>query len=75
VQHWVVLTTGWQWADRSLVKAGQTVREFARCLCLDWHDSARLRWLLDHIAQSLAITGRIGSHCHQHSAAFYACTT
>ena len=75
VQHWVVLTTGWHWVDRSLVKAGQTLREFARCLCLDWHDSARLRWLLDHIAQSLAIAGRIGSHCHQRSAAFYACTT
>lgn len=75
VQHWVLLTTGWQWADRSLVKAGQAIREFARCLCLDWHDATRLRWLLDHLAQSLAVAGRIGSHCHQHSAAFYACTT
>lgn len=75
VQHWVLLATGWQWAERSLVKAGQTIREFARCLCLDWRDPARLRWLLDHIAHSLAIAGRIGSHCHQHSAAFYACST
>lgn len=75
LQHWVLLTTGWQWADRSLVKAGQIVREFARCLCLDWHDPARLRRLLEHIAQSLAIAGRIGSHCHQHSAAFHAQTS
>lgn len=75
VQHWILLTTGWQWADRSLVKAGQTIREYARCLALDWHDPARLRRLLEHIAQSLAVVGRIGSHCHQHSAAFYAATT
>jgi hypothetical protein len=25
--HWVLLATAWQWADRSLVKAGQTIRE------------------------------------------------
>jgi hypothetical protein len=75
LQHWVLLTTGWQWADRSLVKAGQTIREYARCLCLGWHDPALLRRLLDRIAQSLAIAARIGSHCHQHSAAFYAQTT
>jgi hypothetical protein len=75
VQHWVLLTTGWQWANRSLVKAGQTIREFARCLCRDWRDPARLRRLLDQIAQSVAIAGRIGSHCHQHSAAFYAGST
>ena len=75
VQHWVLLTTGWQWADRSLVKAGQTIREYARCLCRDWRDPARLRGLLDHIAQSLAVAGRVGSHCHQHSAAFYAGST
>ena len=74
VQHWVVLTTGWQWADRSLVKAGQIIREYTRCLCLDWHDPARLRRLLERIAQSLAVAGRIGSQCHKHSAAFYAQT-
>jgi Transposase DDE domain len=72
LQHWVLLTTGWQWADRSLVKAGQTFREYARCLCLGWHDPAVLRRLLDAIAQSLAVAGRIRSHCHQHSAAFSA---
>ena len=75
LQHWVLLATGWQWANRSLVKAGQTMREYARCLCLGWHNPVMLRRLLDHIAQSLAIAGRIGSHCHRHSAAFYACTT
>jgi Transposase DDE domain len=75
VQPWVLLTTGWQWADRSLVTAGQTIREYARCLCLGWTDPAALRRLLDSIAQSLAIAGRIGSHCHQRSAAFYASTT
>lgn len=75
VQHWVLLTTGWHWADRSLVKAGQTIREYARCLSLDWHDPALLLRLLERIAQSLAVASRIGSHCHQHSAAFYAQTS
>jgi hypothetical protein len=75
VQHWIVLTTGWRWADRSLAKAGQTIREYARCLCRGWRDPAAVRQLLDAIAQSLAVAGRIRSHCHQHSAAFYAGST
>jgi hypothetical protein len=75
VHHWGLLTTGWQWAERRLVKAGQTVRELARGLALAWRDPARLRRLLDQIAHSLALAGRIGSHCHQHSAAFYAGST
>jgi hypothetical protein len=72
IQHWVVLATGWQWADRSLVKAGQTIREYARCLCLGWRQVETLTHLCRLIAQSLAVTGRIRSHVHQHSSAFYA---
>jgi len=72
IAHWVLLATAWQWADRSLVKAGQTIREYGRCLCLSWHDLLALTQICDLIAQSLAHTGRIRSHCHQHSAAFYA---
>jgi hypothetical protein len=75
IQHWVVLATGWQWADRSLVKAGQTIREYARGLCLGWHHLDTLTQLCDRIAQSLAVAGRIRSHCHQRSSAFYAQST
>ncbi len=75
VQHWVLLATGWQWAERSLVKAGQSIREYARCLCRGWRDPVTLRALLEAIASSLAVAGRIASHCHQHSAAFYAGST
>ncbi len=75
VHHWVLLTTGWQWADRSLVKAGQTIREYARCLCRSWRDPGALRALLGAIAHSLPVAGRVRSHRHQHSAAFYACST
>ncbi|GAC1450376.1 MAG: hypothetical protein PVSMB4_09230 [Ktedonobacterales bacterium] len=75
LQHWLVLATGWQWADRSLVKAGQTIREYARCLCLGWHDPATLAHLCARIAHSIAVAGRIGSHCHQQSAAAYAVKT
>jgi hypothetical protein len=72
LMHWILLTTAWQWADRSLVKAGQTIRAYGRCLCLAWQDLVLLTRVCELIAQSLAHAGRIGSHCHQHSAAFYA---
>jgi hypothetical protein len=72
IQHWIVLATGWQWADRSLVKAGQTIREYARCLCLGWPHVDTLAHLCTAIARSLAVAGRIPSHCHQRSSAFYA---
>ncbi len=72
IAHWVLLATAWSWPDRSLVKASQTFREYGRCLCLSWQDQAALTLVCTLIAQSVAHTGRIGSHCHQHSAAFYA---
>lgn len=73
LQHWVLLTVGgWQWADRSLVKAGQLIRAYARTLCLVWTDETALSRLGDLMARSLAKGCRIGSHCHQRSAALYA---
>jgi hypothetical protein len=72
IEHWLLLTTGWQWADRSWVKAGQIIREYARSLCLVWDDGAALTQVCDRIARSLAVTGRIRSHCHHRSAASYA---
>lgn len=72
IEHWLLLSTGWQWADRSLVKAGQSIRAYARSFCLGWSDHATLTHLCTLIAHSLAVTGRVRSHCHQHSAAFYA---
>jgi hypothetical protein len=32
LQHWILLTCGWQYANRSLVKAGQTIRRHALAL-------------------------------------------
>jgi hypothetical protein len=72
IEHWLALTTSWQWPDRSLVKAGQSIRAYARCLCLIWTDHHAFTRLCDLIARSLAVAGRIGSHCHQRSAAYYA---
>jgi sulfur relay (sulfurtransferase) complex TusBCD TusD component (DsrE family) len=34
IQHWVLLTSCWRAADRSLVKAAQTVRSYAPALAL-----------------------------------------
>ena len=75
IEHWLLLATGWQWADRSLVKAGQVIRAYGRSLCLLWADCGALTALCDLIARSLAVVGRIPSHCHQRSAASYAQST
>lgn len=72
IEHWLLLQTGWQWADRSLVKAGQSIRAYARSLCLLWTDHRALAELCDLLARSLAVAGRVTSHCHQRSAAVHA---
>ncbi len=69
LQHWLLLATGWQWPDRSLVKSGETIREYGRCLCLVWSHQEALAMLCARMACSIALVGRITSHSHQHSAA------
>ncbi len=69
IQHWLLLTTGWQWADRSVVKVGETIREYGRCLSLLWSHLQALEQLCLRMTCSIALVGRISSHYRQHSAA------
>ena len=70
LQHWVMLTTGWQWVDRSLVLMGQAIREEFRSLCWLWHDLVSLSLWCSRLARILWKTARIGSHTYEPSTAF-----
>lgn len=75
LQHWVLLTCdGWQRADRSLVKSGQAIREYARLLCLIWQEAYVLACVCMLIAHAVAATGHLASHSHHRSFASYACS-
>jgi hypothetical protein len=69
IQHWLVLTIGWHWVERSLVKIGQAIRESIRALCLVWQERERLASFCTRLTRSSEKTARISSHCHQESTA------
>jgi hypothetical protein len=55
IQHWLLLTGGWQRVDRSLVRAAATIRAHTRCLAITLHRPGRLRDTLGVIATCLAV--------------------
>jgi hypothetical protein len=69
IQHWLVLTVGWQWVERSLVKIGQAIRETIRTFCLVWQEREHLASFCTRLTQTIEKTARITSHCHQESTA------
>jgi hypothetical protein len=69
IQHWLVLTGGWHWVDRSLVKIGPAIRETIRAFCLVWQKQEHLASFWTRLAQTIEKTARITSHCHQESTA------
>jgi hypothetical protein len=69
IQHWLVLTIGWHWVERSLVKIGQAIRESIRAFCLVWQEKERLASFCTRLTQIIEKTARISSHCHQESTA------
>jgi hypothetical protein len=69
IQHWLVLTVGWQWVERSLVKIGQAIRESIRAFCLLWQEREHLASFCTRLTQIIDKTARITSHCHQESTA------
>jgi len=69
IQHWLVLTVGWHWVDRSLVKIGQAIRETIRTFCLVWQEREHLATFCTRLIQTIEKTARITSHCHQESTA------
>lgn len=60
IQHWVFLVGCWDYPDRSLLKAAQTVRAHALCLATGFAASAeRLAEALGIVARCLAVGCRI----------------
>lgn len=61
VQHWVTLIRLWEFADRSLVKAAQTVQKYALQLASSLWDRVRMEETLELIARCLQSGCRIKS--------------
>ena len=69
IQHWLILTVGWHWVERSLVKIGQAIRETIRAFCLVWQEPEHLASFCTRLTHIIEKTARISSHCHQESTA------
>lgn len=59
VQHWLLVTSVWQYAGRSLVKAARLMRGFVTGLALALHDSILLRRQIAALCDSLRKSARI----------------
>jgi hypothetical protein len=59
VQHWILVVSCWQYPDRSLTKAAQTVRKLAFHLACVLQDTRQLEAALTIIQECLAIGCRI----------------
>jgi hypothetical protein len=68
IQHWLLLTTCWQYPDRSLVQASATVRRLATWLAVALADCAALATVVERLAAALAAGGRVGSRCQRRPA-------
>lgn len=61
IQQWLLLTSCWQYPNRSLVKASQTVRSYAMVLANAFAGIAELAAVLTHLAQCLSAGCRMNS--------------
>ncbi|MGI8552039.1 MAG: IS4 family transposase, partial [Dehalococcoidia bacterium] len=61
VQHWLLLTTCWQLADRSLVKASHTLRRFALSLAISLADLEAFVAVVEMLGHCLASGCRLSS--------------
>jgi hypothetical protein len=59
IQHWIVLTGCWGYAERSLTKASATVRKHAMCLATALKSECRLAEAIEAIARCVASGCRI----------------
>jgi DDE family transposase len=59
IQHWIVLTGCWGYAERSLTKASATVRRHAMCLATALKSECRLAEAIETIAMCVAVGCRI----------------
>jgi hypothetical protein len=59
LQHWLLVISCWQYIDRSLVKASQTIRAFALNIATALTDLAALENTVEVIQRCLVQGGRI----------------
>jgi hypothetical protein len=59
LQHWLLVISCWQYIDRSLVKAAQTIRAFALNIATALTDLVALEKIVEIIQRCLAHGGRI----------------
>ena len=59
IQHWILLTGCWGYAERSLTKASATVRRHAMCLATALKSGSRLVEAIEVIAACVAVGCRI----------------
>jgi hypothetical protein len=60
IQHWLILSSGgWERADRSLMKAGRTVRRWALALAEELDKRRRLLGVIRSIGRYLAVGCRV----------------
>ena len=64
LQHWIHLTCGWQYPNRSQVKAGQTIRRHALALGEALGHEDRMGAILHKIEQCLAKGARLNPRQH-----------
>jgi Transposase DDE domain len=55
LQHWVLVTTGWQHGRLSVVKAARAIREFVPVLLSAWRDRRALAAALEHLSRRVAL--------------------
>jgi hypothetical protein len=59
MQHWILLTSGWEYADRSLGQAARTIQKLAFQLASVLGQTAQLGSVLRTIQRCLAVGCRI----------------
>jgi hypothetical protein len=61
IQHWILLTTIWQFPDRSLFKAAQTIQQSAFSMAIAFHSRAQLKKVLKTVCDCLKSGCKINS--------------
>jgi hypothetical protein len=61
IQHWILIVTGWAYANRSWFKAAKTIRQHVTTLLLALADAERMRQVLETIGACLAKGARLNT--------------
>ena len=60
IQHWIVVVSGWRYADRSMSKAGKVVQMLALCLATAIESAEELKTVTRLIGRCIASNCRVG---------------